>query len=61
MPKETSGMLKFGQKIIAEEGFYRGLYRPGLFANSLGIATGAIGRVGMYPSVRDAMLKMAGC
>ena len=61
MPNETSGLLKFGRQIVATEGFVRGLYLPGLFPNALGIAIGAVGRVGMYPTVRDSMLKLAGC
>ena len=35
----------------------KGLWKPGVIGHSTGIGIGAIGRVGMYPFVRDAMLK----
>ena len=61
MPTEKICPISFGRNIIATEGFVKGLYLPGLFANAAAIATGAMGRVGLYPSVRDFMLKKAGC
>jgi len=60
MPNEKSGMVKFGREIIKTEGLWKGLWQPGQVANALGIGIGAVGRVGLYPFVRDAMLTSCG-
>lgn len=60
MPNETQSMVSFGKRIITQEGLINGLWKPGCIGHSLGIGIGAIGRVGMYPFVRDAMLKVYG-
>jgi len=54
-------MAEFGKRIIAEEGLINGLWKPGCLGHMLGIGVGAIGRIGMYPTVRDIMLKSYGC
>ena len=61
MPTENICPLSFARQIIVTEGFIKGLYLPGLFANATAIATGTMGRVGLYPTVRDFMLTKAGC
>jgi hypothetical protein len=60
MPKETQNMMSFGKRVIAQEGLVNGLWKPGFWGHSLGIGMSAIGRVGMYPFVRDFMLKISG-
>lgn len=50
---EASGMQAFAKSIVSREGLVRGLWSPGIVANSLGIAISSMGRVGAYPYVRD--------
>eukprot|EP00937_MAST-01D_sp_MAST-1D-sp2_P007864 g7864.t1 len=50
-----TSLAGFGARIVAEEGLWRGLWAPGLFANSLGIGCSTGLRLGLYPTVRDAM------
>jgi hypothetical protein len=55
-----TGIKCFGRNIIAQEGFFNGLYRPGIVPNFLGTGIGALGRVGAYPYARDGMLRLYG-
>jgi hypothetical protein len=60
MPGEKLGTWAFGKNIIRSEGFLPGLWKSGVIANMLGIGISAMGRVGMYPYVRDSMLRAYG-
>ena len=51
----ASTMTEFASKIVLEEGWWGGLHRPGLFTNMLGVALSQGLRMGLYPSVRDAV------
>ena len=59
-PSAKIGILQFGRNIIASEGLIKGLWLPGNFAHGLGGGIGAIGRIGIDPSIRDTMLKLWG-
>lgn len=59
-PNAKIGILDFGKNIIKTEGLMRGLWAPGIFAHGCGIGIGAIGRIGLYPTIRDTMLKIWG-
>ncbi|KAJ1622850.1 mitochondrial carrier domain-containing protein [Pavlovales sp. CCMP2436] len=54
------GLWSYARRVIAQEGFLSGLYRPGLGANmaSVFVCTGI--RVGIYKSVCDALLFASG-
>jgi hypothetical protein len=60
MPNDKSGMTKFARDIIKTEGLWKGLWQPGQISNATGIGIGAIGRVALYPHVRDALLSSGG-
>ncbi|KAJ8600504.1 hypothetical protein CTAYLR_010061 [Chrysophaeum taylorii] len=53
-------MGRFAREIVAREGLIRGLWSPGVVANSLGIGISSMGRVGCYPYVRDAVVSAYG-
>lgn len=59
-PNAKIGILDFGKNIIKTEGLMKGLWAPGIFAHGCGIGIGAIGRIGLYPTIRDSMLKIWG-
>jgi hypothetical protein len=52
------GLVGLAREVVRTEGFMRGLYRPGLGANMLGVFTCTGIRIGIYPTVRDAMLAL---
>jgi hypothetical protein len=52
--------MQFGRRIISEQGFVNGLMKPGFLAGGAAVGIGAIGRVGVYPFVRDGMLQSFG-
>jgi len=60
MPNVKEGIVSFGRNIIRTEGLWKGLWSPGILAHSLGSGGGAVGRIGLYPFVRDGMLKAVG-
>jgi len=60
MPNVKEGIGSFGRNIIRTEGLWKGLWSPGILAHSLGSGGGAVGRIGLYPFVRDGMLKAVG-
>lgn len=56
----STDIATFGKNIIAQEGLVKGLWKPGVEGHAIGVGFCAIGRVGMYPFVRDAMLRAYG-
>lgn len=52
---DSQPLLRIARSIIAQEGLWAGLWRPGLPPNivAMGVAVG--GRNGFYPSVRDGL------
>lgn len=60
MPGAKEGIGQFGRNIIKTEGLIKGLWAPGILAHSLGSGGGAVGRIGLYPIVRDSMTKAVG-
>ena len=50
-------MTRFAGSILATEGLLTGLWYPGIVANALGIGISSVGRVGLYPTVRDLLAK----
>lgn len=56
----TGGLVGYARLVIAQEGFVRGLWRPGLGANCLAVFNCTGIRVGVYPTVRDALLAASG-
>ncbi|KAJ1461781.1 mitochondrial carrier domain-containing protein [Pelagophyceae sp. CCMP2097] len=44
----------FARQLVRSEGLVAGLWAPGLAANALGIGISSMGRVGIYPFIRDA-------
>ena len=53
--KTDSSMADFISHIVRDEGWWRGLHRPGLGLNQLCVSTVNGVRIGLYPSVRDAI------
>ena len=53
-PAATAGTLAFGRACAAHDGYWHGLHRPGLAWNVLAVAASQGGRLGLYPTVRDA-------
>jgi len=51
----SNSLLGFGRKVVAAEGLWRGLWAPGLFANTLGIGCSTGLRLGLYPAIRDTL------
>ncbi|KAG8461173.1 hypothetical protein KFE25_002362 [Diacronema lutheri] len=59
--RETAGgLVGFAREIVAREGFAAGLWRPGLGANMLAVFNCTGIRIGIYPTVRDALLAATG-
>ena len=56
----TEGIGSFGRNIIKTEGLWKGLWSPGILAHSIGSGGGAVGRIGIYPFVRDGLMKSVG-
>ena len=50
-------MTEFASTIVRVEGWWGGLHRPGLITNMLGVALSQGLRMGLYPSVRDAVME----
>mmetsp|Transcript_15191 Transcript_15191/g.22995 ORF Transcript_15191/g.22995 Transcript_15191/m.22995 type:complete len:308 (-) Transcript_15191:158-1081(-) len=50
-------MIAFSSKIIKEEGFIRGLAAPGLKANGFAASVSVGSRMGIYPFLRDGIIK----
>ena len=48
-------MLEFSKELVRTEGAWRSLGAPGLSANAVAIGVSAIGRVGLYPMLRDSL------
>jgi hypothetical protein len=59
-PNVKVGIITFGKQIIASEGLIRGLWTPGIFAHGFTAGLSGIGRIGLYPTIRDSMLKLFG-
>jgi hypothetical protein len=58
--RASGDMMGFAKEIVRNEGAWRALGAPGLSANAVAIGVSAIGRVGLYPSLRDALVSMRG-
>lgn len=52
-----STILRFANSIIRNEGFFHGLWAPGLLANSLCVCVSA-SRTALYPAVRDGWIRL---
>ncbi|CAD7934780.1 unnamed protein product [Amoebophrya sp. A25] len=53
-------MLSFAQQILKQEGFWRGLHRPGLVPNAGAMGLASATRMGLYPYFRDGLVALAG-
>jgi len=53
--QSQASLLSFTRGVINRDGFVRGLYRPGLPMNVMAVASSQGLRLGLYPSVRDAI------
>lgn len=51
----ASSTLEFTRHIMRTEGWWRGLHQPGLLINCAAVATSQGIRLGLYPSVREAL------
>ena len=56
----ATSMGGFAAGIVRSEGLWRGLWAPGLSANFCSIFISSMGRVGMYPTVRDSIVALRG-
>jgi len=52
-PAARTSLLRFAGSIVASEGFFSGLWRPGVFATMLSMGTSCGIRMGSYPYLRD--------
>eukprot|EP00466_Bigelowiella_natans_P019682 jgi/Bigna1/91130/estExt_fgenesh1_pg.C_890053 len=50
-------LWEFSQKIIKKEGLWGGLWRPGLYANGAAASISVGTRMGIYPFLRDGIIK----
>eukprot|EP00747_Dinoflagellata_sp_TGD_P193814 gnl/TRDRNA2_/TRDRNA2_60493_c0_seq1.p1 gnl/TRDRNA2_/TRDRNA2_60493_c0~~gnl/TRDRNA2_/TRDRNA2_60493_c0_seq1.p1 ORF type:complete len:292 (+),score=38.62 gnl/TRDRNA2_/TRDRNA2_60493_c0_seq1:39-878(+) len=48
-----SSIVSYAYRVVADEGFVAGLWRPGVLASMLSIGTSTGIRIGMYPYLRD--------
>ena len=55
-----ASLIRFGQKIVQNEGLWGGLWRHAIFTNPFGIGMTGAFRIGAYPTVRDATCKFLG-
>lgn len=53
--ESNASMLQFASKIIRNEGFVAGLWKPGVLANGIGMGISGALRFGYYEIIRDAM------
>lgn len=60
MRGSSASMTSFASELVKTEGAWRALGAPGLSANAAAIGLSAVGRVGLYPSVRDAFVTARG-
>ena len=58
--RSATSMAGFASELVKSEGAWRGVGAPGLSANAWAIGVSSIGRVGLYPSVRDAIVTARG-
>lgn len=58
--RASSTMMGFASELVKTEGVWRALGSPGLSANAVAIGVSAVGRVGLYPSLRDALVSARG-
>ncbi|KAL1511072.1 hypothetical protein AB1Y20_005895 [Prymnesium parvum] len=54
-PAHAASISSFALAIIRDEGWWRGLHRPGLLANVAAVSISQGFRMGLYPFVRDAL------
>ena len=59
-PGTAASMRAFAAQVVRSEGLWRGLWAPGLSANFWAVFVSSLGRVGLYPSVRDALVALRG-
>lgn len=50
-----NGILSFARGIVVHEGLWAGLWRPGLLANASACSVSVGARIGLYPTIRDAL------
>ena len=60
MTNANTDIATFGRNIVKTEGLVKGLWKPGVEGHAIGVGFCAVGRVGMYPFVRDAILRAYG-
>ena len=56
----SGSMSSFACEIVQAEGFWRGFCTPGCSANAWFIGISSVGRVGLYPSIRDSIVAARG-
>lgn len=54
-PPQYATISLFARNIIQTEGFWKGLWSPGIFANAAGMGTSAAIRFGYYETIRDSL------
>jgi hypothetical protein len=54
-PSQNATISSFARSIIQKEGFWKGLWQPGIVANAAGMGTSAALRFGYYETVRDSL------
>eukprot|EP00746_Dinoflagellata_sp_MGD_P001311 gnl/MRDRNA2_/MRDRNA2_102471_c0_seq1.p1 gnl/MRDRNA2_/MRDRNA2_102471_c0~~gnl/MRDRNA2_/MRDRNA2_102471_c0_seq1.p1 ORF type:complete len:304 (-),score=19.88 gnl/MRDRNA2_/MRDRNA2_102471_c0_seq1:80-991(-) len=55
-PVAESSILGYTYRIVVQEGFVAGLWRPGVLATVLSISTSSSIRMGLYPYLRDMVV-----
>ncbi len=55
-PADAEGMLAFALGVARREGLVSGLWRPGVFAHSAATMVSSSFRLGVYPTLRDALV-----
>lgn len=54
-PPPCGNIYSFAHRIVQSEGFWLGLWKPGIVANAVGMGSSAAIRFGYYESVRDSL------
>ena len=52
-------LASFAAEILKQEGWWRGLQRPGMFSNALSMGMASTTRMGLYPLFRDAAVALS--
>jgi hypothetical protein len=56
----SGGIINFARNIVRSEGFFRGLWLPGLGSNMSAICLSTGFRLGVYPTIRDKITSSLG-